>query len=102
MMARSTCPAQPSKFHTLPNGDVLVGQGRAPPDKPISRPKDLIRGWFMAMASGGGGEQKPSNLITRLRDTDRDVQVDERRDLLTGLNSPFGVAWYDGTLYVAA
>src|SRR5690606_14191115 len=34
--------------------------------------------------------------------TDRDGQVDERSDLLTGLHSPFGVAWYEGTLYVAA
>jgi glucose/arabinose dehydrogenase len=28
--------------------------------------------------------------------------VDDRSDLLTGLNSPFGIAWIDGTLYVAA
>ncbi len=49
-----------------------------------------------------GGPQKPSNLITLLRDTNRDGQVDERHDLLTGLNSPFGVAWADDTLYVAA
>ena len=28
--------------------------------------------------------------------------MDERSDLLTGLNSPFGVAWHEGTLYVAA
>ena len=48
------------------------------------------------------GEQKESNLITLLRDTDRDGTVDERSDLLTDLASPFGVAWYDGTLYVAA
>jgi glucose/arabinose dehydrogenase len=38
----------------------------------------------------------------RTRDTDRDGVVDERIDLLTDLNSPFGVAWVDGTLYVAA
>jgi glucose/arabinose dehydrogenase len=37
-----------------------------------------------------------------LRDTDRDGEVDERSDLLTDLTSPFGVAWHDGTLYVAA
>ncbi|EDQ03260.1 hypothetical protein OIHEL45_16566 [Sulfitobacter indolifex HEL-45] len=37
-----------------------------------------------------------------LRDTDRDGVVDERSDLLTDLNSPFGVAWIDDTLYVAA
>jgi glucose/arabinose dehydrogenase len=94
----------PRTVHTLPNGDVLVVQSRAPEGKPVSRPKDLIRGWIMAMArgGGGGGEQKESNLITLLRDADRDGGVDERVDLLTGLHSPFGVAWADGTLYVAA
>lgn len=93
----------PRTVHTLPNGDVLVVQGRAPPGKPVSRPKDMIRDWIMSMArGGGGGPEKESNLITLLRDTDRDGQVDERRDLLTGLNSPFGVAWTKGTLYVAA
>lgn len=93
--------ANPRTVHTLPNGDVLVVQSKAPPGKPLNRPKDIIRGWIMAMAAGGGGEQE-TNLITLLRDTDRDGQVDERADLLTGLTSPFGVAWHDGTLYVAA
>ncbi|TCU69275.1 hypothetical protein EDE08_10820 [Bradyrhizobium sp. R2.2-H] len=92
----------PRTIHTLPNGDVLVIQSRAPSGKPVARPKDLIRGWIMSYAQGGGGEQKKSNLITLLRDTNRDGEVDERRDLLTDLNSPFGVAWYDDTLYVAA
>ncbi|MFQ6241410.1 MULTISPECIES: PQQ-dependent sugar dehydrogenase [Sinorhizobium] len=95
--------ANPRTVHTLPNGDVLVVQSREPSGKPIERPKDMIRGWIMSMAHGGGaGPEKESNLITLLRDTDRDGTVDERHDLLTGLNSPFGVAWHDGTLYVAA
>ena len=94
--------ANPRTVHTLPNGDVLVVQSKAPPGKPLNRPKDYIRGWIMAMASGsneGGGE---TNRITLLRDTNRDGTVDERSDLLADLTSPFGVAWYDGTLYVAA
>ncbi|WP_137388543.1 PQQ-dependent sugar dehydrogenase [Rhodoligotrophos defluvii] len=94
--------ANPRSLYTLPNGDVLVVQARGPSGKPVSRPKDIIRGWIMSIAHGGGGEQKESNLITLLRDTNRDGEVDERHDLLTGLNSPFGIAWYDGTLYVAA
>jgi glucose/arabinose dehydrogenase len=94
--------ANPRTVHTLPNGDVLVVQSKAPPGKPINRPKDIIRGFIMGMASGGGGEEKETNLITLLRDTNRDGEVDERADLLTGLTSPFGVAWFDGTLYVAA
>lgn len=94
--------ANPRTVHTLPNGDVLVVQSKEPGGKPIDRPKDYIRGWIMAMAAGSGGEEQETNLVTLLRDTDRDGQVDERSDLLTGLTSPFGVAWHDGTLYVAA
>jgi len=94
--------ANPRTVHTLPNGDVLVVQSKAPEGKPLSRPKDFIRGWIMATASGGGGEQKETNLITLLRDTDRDGEVDERHDLLTGLDSPFGLAWADNMLYVAS
>ena len=94
--------ANPRTVHTLPNGDVLVVQSRGPSGEPQNRPKDFIRGWIMAMAHGGGGEQKPSNIVTLLRDTNRDGKVDERHDLLTGLNSPFGIAWADDTLYVAA
>lgn len=94
--------ANPRTVHTLPNGDVLVVQSKAPPGKPLNRPKDFIRGWIMSMSAGGGGESKETNLITLLRDTDRDGTVDERSDLLTDLTSPFGVAWHDGILYVAA
>lgn len=95
--------ANPRTVHTLPNGDVLVIQSKAPPGEPTSRPKDFIRGFIMSIAHGDtGGPQKKSNLITLLRDANRDGQVDARIDLLTDLNSPFGVAWFDNTLYVAA
>ena len=94
--------ANPRTVHTLPNGDVLVVQSMAPPGKPIDRPKDYIRDWIMALAAGDGGGEQETNLITLLRDTDRDGEVDQRHDLLTDLNSPFGVAWHDDTLYVAA
>ena len=94
--------ANPRTLHTLPNGDVLVVQSKAPEGKPLNRPKDIIRGWIMKIAAGGGNGAKETNLITLLRDTDRDGVVDESIDILKGLNSPFGVAWHDGTLYVAA
>jgi glucose/arabinose dehydrogenase len=92
--------AHPRTVHTLPNGDVLVVQSRGPSGKPQPRPKDVIRSWVMAWAQGGGSG-KESNLITLLQDTNRDGVVDARHDLLTGLHSPFGVAFVDGTLYVA-
>ena len=101
--AYATDLVNPRTVHTLPNGDVLVVQSRAPEGKPKYRPKDFVRGWIMAFAAGGGdAPPAESNLITLLRDTDRDGTVDERHDLLTGLHSPFGLAWIDDTLYVAA
>lgn len=93
----------PRNVHTLPNGDVLVVQSQGPDAPAPSRPKDLIQGWIMSYAHGfSAGDAKPSNMVTLLRDTDRDGTVDERHDLVTGLKSPFGIAWADGTLYVGA
>ncbi|WJH38047.1 sorbosone dehydrogenase family protein (plasmid) [Aliirhizobium terrae] len=95
--------ANPRTVHTLPNGDVLVIQSKEPAKSAPTRPKDIIRGWIMSISHGSGSaEQKETNLITLLRDTNRDGQVDERHDLLTKLDSPFGVAWIDNTLYVAS
>jgi glucose/arabinose dehydrogenase len=101
--AYDTEVGNPRTVHTLPNGDVLVIQSRGPKGEAASRPKDLIRGWIMAIAhgAGSGATQKESNRITLLRDTNRDGKVDERHDLLKNLDSPFGVAWADNTLYVA-
>lgn len=100
--AYATDLVNPRTVHTLPNGDVLVVQSRAPEGKPKYRPKDFIRGWIMKVAAGGGSGTPPeSNMITLLRDPNRDGVVDERHDLLTGLHSPFGLAWIDDTLYVA-
>ncbi|WP_446737650.1 PQQ-dependent sugar dehydrogenase [Rhizobium sp. CFBP 13644] len=93
--------ANPRTVHTLPNGDVLVVQSRGPKGAPPSRPKDIIRGWIMAISHGETKPQKESNLITLLRDTNRDGVVDERHDLLTKMDSPFGLAFADNTLYVA-
>lgn len=99
--AYATDLVNPRTVHTLPNGDVLVVQSRGPEGKPVIRPKDIIRDFIMSLGKGGGPPEE-SNLITLFRDANRDGQVDERSDLLTDLNSPFGVAYYDGTLYVAA
>ncbi len=101
--AYATDLVNPRTVYTLPNGDVLVVQSRGPEGKPLARPKDYIRGWIMDLAHGGSdAPPKESNLITLLRDSNRDGQVDERHDLLTKLYSPFGLAWVDNTLYVAA
>lgn len=56
--AYATDLVNPRTVHTLPNGDVLVMQFRAPEGKPKYRPKDYIRGWIMAAAAGGIGAEK--------------------------------------------
>lgn len=101
--AYATDLANPRVVHTLPNGDVLVVQGKAPEGKPVRSLKDVFRRAIMAKAHGEtGGPQKPSNLVTLLSDRNRDGIVEQRHDLLTGLNAPYGIAWVDDTLYVAA
>ena len=83
----------------LPNGDVLVAETNAP-----SKPEDAqgIRGWLMGLVMKRAGAAVPSaNRITLLRDSRGSGVADERQVLLEGLNSPFGMAWVDGMLYVA-
>lgn len=56
--AYATDLANPRTVHTLPNGDVLVVQSKAPPGKPLNRPKDIIRGFIMSMAAGSTDDDK--------------------------------------------
>lgn len=89
----------PRWLYVLPNGDVLVAETNAPPS-PDNRKG--IRGWFMRRYMKKAGSMVPSaNRITLLRDTDGDGVADVRTVLLSGLNSPFGMALSDTTLYVA-
>ena len=80
----------PRWLYVLPNGDVLVAETNAP-----VRPDDVpgLRGWVMRLVMSRAGAATPSaNRITLLRDTDGDGVADQRSVLLTGLNSPFGMA----------
>lgn len=89
----------PRWLYVLPNGDVLVAETNAP-----VRPKDArgIKGWFFKRYQKRAGGAVPSaNRITLLRDTNGDGIADSRSVLLDSLNSPFGMALVDSTLYVA-
>jgi glucose/arabinose dehydrogenase len=89
----------PRWLYVLPNGDVLVAETNAPP-KPDDRKG--IKGWFMGRAMKKAGAAVPSaNRITLLRDSNGDGVADLRSVLLTGLNSPFGMALVGTHLYVA-
>ena len=83
----------------LPNGDVLAAETNAPP-----KPDDEsgFRGWIQKKVQArAGAASKSANRITLLRDTDGDGIADQRSTLLSGLNSPFGMALVGDQLYVA-
>lgn len=83
----------------LPNGDVLVAESNAP-SKPesVKGIKDYIMGLVMKRAGAG---TPSANRITLLRDADGDGIAETRSVLLTGLNSPFGMALIGERLFVA-
>ena len=94
----------PRTLHALPNGDVLVALTRAParaepPSGIMGRLRDWIAGYLFTKA-GSAGES--ANQIVLLRDTNGDGVAETRQVLIgEGLDSPSGMAWRDGTLYVA-
>jgi glucose/arabinose dehydrogenase len=84
---------------TLPNGDVLVAETNAP-----ARPNDEpgLRGWIEGMIRQEAGAAATSaNRITLLRDTNGDGVADRKSVLVSGLNSPFGMALVGNQLYLA-
>lgn len=83
----------------LPNGDVLVAETNAPP-----KPDDTkgITGWVeRKLQKEAGAAGRSANRIALLRDTNGDGIADQRFVLLSGLNSPFGMALVGDQLYVA-
>ncbi|HEU5468509.1 MAG TPA: sorbosone dehydrogenase family protein [Steroidobacteraceae bacterium] len=91
----------PRWLYVLPNGDVLVAETNAP-ERPLREELLGIKGWVMGKVMKRAGAAVPSaNRITLLRDTDGDGSADQRSALLTGLNSPFGMALVEDQLYVA-
>lgn len=87
----------PRTLQALPNGDILVSLTRAP-----AKEGGGITGWIAdrLMALAGAGGTSP-NQVVLLRDADGDGTAERRAVLLDDLDSPSGLAWNDGTLYVA-
>ncbi len=86
-------------MHLLPNGDILVAETNAPAKKDSGF---SLRKVFMAQAlKRAGAATKSANRITLLRDTDGDGVADLRTTFIKRLNSPFGMAFFHGKLYVA-
>jgi glucose/arabinose dehydrogenase len=81
----------------LANGDVLVAESGAPA-RTTNGAMDWIARKLMAKANGGTAS---ANQITLLRDANGDGVVDSRSILLSGLNSPTGMAVIGNSLFVA-
>ena len=87
----------PRALYRLPNGDILVAESRAPKREAMGI-FDRIQSFLMRRAGAGGAS---ANRITLLRDANGDGKAEQRFTLLGGLNSPYGMALVEGTLYVA-
>ena len=87
----------PRQMLVLPNGDILVAEGTGG-NESVLRPKDLIAGYIKSLGKSG---TKGGNRITLLRDTNGDGRADVRTVFIYGLDAPYGLAFVDGSLYVA-
>jgi len=89
----------PRTLFTLPNGDVLVAETNHPPSQGSGGFTGFVMGLLMGQV--GAGEASP-NRIVLLRDADGDGKAEQRFTFRTaGLNSPSGMAWNAGKLYIA-
>ncbi|WP_207462591.1 sorbosone dehydrogenase family protein [Azospirillum sp. SYSU D00513] len=87
----------PRQTLVLPNGDILVAEGRGG-SAPALRPKDVIAGFIKAK---GTTSVKSGNRLTLLRDGNGDGVYEERTVFADNLNAPYGLALVNGQLYVA-
>ncbi|MDH0747108.1 sorbosone dehydrogenase family protein [Pseudomonas sp. GD03842] len=88
----------PRQTLVLPNGDILIAEGRGGADAPKVRPKDVIAGYIKAQ---GNTQVKGGNRLTLLRDADGDGKYELRTVFAENLNAPYGLAYAQGKLYVA-
>lgn len=95
--AIATGLAIPRQMLVLPNGDILVAEGKGD-GAPVKRPKDLIAGFIKGL---GKSPVKGGNRLTLLRDADGDGTYEVKTVFAEGLNSPYGLAFANGAIYVA-
>lgn len=89
----------PRTMTVLPNGDVLVALTNRPPAKGSSGLTGMVQKFLFRKA---GADTPSANKIALLRDADGDGRAEQRAILSNpALSSPAGMAWADGTLYVA-
>ncbi|MEQ7892553.1 PQQ-dependent sugar dehydrogenase [Xanthomonas arboricola] len=87
----------PRQTLVLPNGDILVAEGRGG-NAPNLKPKDVIAG---AIKAKGNTSVKSGNRLTLLRDADGDGTYELKTVFADKLNAPYGLALIGNALYVA-
>jgi len=87
----------PRQTLVLPNGDILVAEGKGG-NAPKLKPKDVIAGYIKAQ---GNTSVKGGDRLTLLRDADGDGTYELQTVFADDLNAPYGLAFHDGNLYVA-
>lgn len=88
----------PRQTLVLPNGDILVAEGKGGSKAPKKRPKDFIAG---IIKSRGTTSVESGDRLTLLRDADGDGSYEQQTVFADNLNAPYGLALIDNDLYVA-
>jgi glucose/arabinose dehydrogenase len=87
----------PRQTLILPNGDILIAEGRGG-YAPKLTPKDVIAARIKAK---GTSPVKGGNRLTLLRDADADGAYEVRSTFAADLNAPYGLALIGSQLFVA-
>jgi glucose/arabinose dehydrogenase len=87
----------PRQTLALPNGDILVAEGKGK-SAPVLTPKDFIAG---KIKSKGSTPVKGGDRLTLLRDANGDGTYEGRWVYAENLNAPYGLALIENRLYVA-
>lgn len=87
----------PRQSLVLPNGDILIAEGKGG-GAPVLTPKDFLAG---LIKSKGTTPVKGGNRLTLLRDADGDGNYEGRWVYAENLNAPYGLALIGTQIYVA-
>jgi glucose/arabinose dehydrogenase len=87
----------PRQTLVLPNGDILVAEGKGG-NAPKLTPKDVIAARIKAK---GTSSVKGGNRLTLLRDADGDGTYEVKSTFAENLNAPYGLALIGSQLFVA-
>ena len=88
----------PRQTLVLPNGDILIAEGKGGGDAPVMRPKDVIAGYIKKQ---GTSSVKGGDRLTLIRDADGDGRYEGRSVFAENLNAPYGLALIGNRLFVA-